>query len=571
MRIFRRRLSELAVDPAGRRWIWVPHDQLSDRVGPLAREDPSGLGIVLIESTWRPRLRPYHRMKLALVLANQRHFALEQAARGVAVRYETSADDHASVLRRVAGDLGPMRVMRPAEFELRTLVAPLVSEGILEVVPHEGWLTTAEDFASAGRNGGPPWRQDAFYRAVRKRTGILMEGGSPVGGKYSHDADNRKSWSGDPPAPVPPVFEPDPVTREVIEFVESRFPHSPGRVDGASLPATRSDAERMRAWARTSCLTHFGPFEDAMSVRSDGLFHTRLSPLINLHRILPGDVVRDALESDAPLASKEGLVRQVIGWREFVRHVHEATDGFRSLDFPVAPAPGSAGWDDWTEGAWSRTRPPAGDSDAAPDGGVDPDTPDGALPVLPAWWGRTSGLHCLDTAVAHVVETGWTHHIPRLMVLSNLATLIGISPRALTDWFWVAFVDAFDWVVEPNVLAMGTFGVGEVMTTKPYVSGAAYIDRMSDYCAGCAFDPKKTCPITRLYWSFLWRNRTRLAGNPRVALPLRNVESRAEEERDLDRRTFEWVRETLVEGRPLRPADRPEGAAGRQGRTQTRS
>ena len=554
MKIFRERLRLLSPrEDKSRAWFYIAYDQLSDRVGPLSRRPPDEVGVVLIESLWRPALRPYHKQKLALVLANQRHFALEQAARGVAVRYLVSRDDYAAVLRGAASELGPLGLMRPAEYELRTLLAPLVEEGILEVVAHEGWMTTSADFEAAGPRGGP-WRQDAFYRAVRQRTGILMEEGTPTGGKYSLDADNRRAWKGDPPAPTPPAFEPDEVTQEVVRLVESRFAHHPGRVDPAALPATLGDAERMRIWARDECLESFGPFEDAMSAASRGLFHTRLSPLVNLHRILPADVVADALAADVPLNSKEGLIRQVIGWREFVRHVHEATEGFRTLGFPRAGAPGTAGWDHWTKGAWSRER---GSAPVGPDGGVAPATPGGELPVLPVFWGRPSGLHCLDTAVTDVMDTAWTHHTPRLMVLSNLATLIGVSPRALTDWFWVAFIDAYDWVVEPNVLAMGTFGVGEVMTTKPYISGSAYIDRMSDFCRDCAFHPKRNCPVTRLYWAYLWRNRERLRGNHRVSMPLRNVEKRGEEARTLDRRTFEWVREALAAGRPVIPDEAP--------------
>ena len=550
MKTFRRRLA--AVNPPegqGRSWLYLPWDQLSDRIGPPASQDPAQVGIVMIESLWKPRMRPYHKQKLALVLACQRHFALEQAERGVAVRYLSSGESYVEVLRSVVGELGPLRMMRAAEFELREHLAPLVDDGSLEVAAHEGWLTTPADFEAAGPEGGP-WRQDAFYRAVRKRTGILMEGGKPVGGKYSHDADNRQFWKGEPAAPDPPAFEPDEVTLEVVDLVRSRFAHHPGEVSPSALPVTADDAARMRAWAREECFEHFGPFEDAMTRRSAGLFHTRLAPLLHLHRILPRDLVEDALAAEIPLNSKEGLVRQIVGWREFVRHVHEATDGFRSLGFERRPRPGHGGWEHPDEVQDGLAK-------SGPDGGVDPVTPDGDLPVLPAWWGQPSGLRCLDTAVADVLETGWTHHIPRLMVLANLATLVGISPRDLTDWFWVAFTDAYDWVVEPNVLAMGTFGVGEVMTTKPYVSGAAYIHRMSDYCGACAFDPKKNCPVTHLYWSYLWRNRERLSDNHRVALPLKNVVRRSEAKREQDRRVWEWVRTTLLAGEPLTPHDLP--------------
>ena len=394
---FSRALADRQPDSAGRRWLFVPYDQLSDRIGPLAAEDPGELGIVVIENPWKAARRPYHRQKLALVLANLRHFALEQAGRGVAVRHVVAAGPYRTALEPLARQLGPLRVMRPAERELRVDLAPLVAAGALVEIPHEGWLTTRKDFES-GRREGPPWRMDSFYRQVRRRTGILMDGGKPLGGKLSHDADNRRPWPGDPPAPEPPRFRPDEVTVEVGELVERSFTRHPGTLDLGSLPATRRDAERLWAWARCECLHDFGPFEDAMSARSSGLFHTRISTLLNLHRLLPAEVVRDVVGMDLPLASKEGFIRQVLGWREFVHHVHEATDGFRNLPGAVAciaEQPGDAGWSRWSGASWDRQ-----DGDEGGDGGAMPDHLEASRPLPVAYWGRPSGLACLDRVVA---------------------------------------------------------------------------------------------------------------------------------------------------------------------------
>ena len=519
MRTFRSELDAREVDPKGRRWIYVPYDQLSDGIGPLSREDPARLGIVLIESPAKAARRPYHKQKLALVLANMRHFALEQAARGVAVRYLVGETGYADTLAKAKSRLA---MMEPAERELRVELSGLD----IEMLPHEGWLTTREDFEEGA---GSPWRMDAFYRHVRRRTGILMERGKPIGGKFSFDAENRRPWPGDPPAPTPPVFRPDAITTEVCELVESRFADHPGTLDPDSLPATADDAERAWKWALEECLPTFGPFEDAMSKRSSGLFHTRLAALINLHRLLPARVVADVVGNEAiPLASREGYVRQILGWREFVRHVHRETDGFRT---------GVKGYTHEGEG------------------GAEPSYLGAEEPLPDAYWdyGKPSGLACLDAVVADVWREGWSHHISRLMVLSNFATLVGISPRALTDWFWVAYVDAYDWVVEPNVLAMGTYGAGDVMTTKPYVSGAAYIDRMSDYCESCAFDPKKNCPIARLYWSFLARNEKALSNVPRLMNPLGSMRKRSAENKAEDARVLARVRQTLAAGERLVP------------------
>ena len=506
-RAFRARLERLAADPRGRRWLYVPYDQLSDRMGPLAREPAEALGIVLVESAAKGRRRPYHRQKLALILANQRHFALEQAARGVAVRYVMTEGTYAQALAPLLDELGDLSVMEPAEHELRHELAALP----LEVLPHEGWLTTPAHFEGCGG------RMERFYRTVRRDLGVLLEGGKPLGGRWSLDAENREPWRGEPQAPTPPCFEPDEVTREVGAFVERAFGDHPGTLDLSALPATHADAERLWAWALESCLPVFGPYEDAMSERSSGLFHTRVSALLHLHRLLPRRVLDDVLALDIELRSKEGFVRQVLGWREFVRHVHRSTEGMTTCETNHLGA---------------------------------------QHPLPAAWWeGSPSGLRCLDHVVADVWREGYSHHITRLMVLANLATLLDIDPRELTDWFWVAYTDAFDWVVEPNVLGMGTFATGELMTTKPYVSGAAYIHRMGDFCGACAFDPKSTCPITPLYWAFLSRHETTLAGNHRLRMPYASLRKRDPVKRASDAVVLETVRAALAAGRPLDPEE----------------
>jgi deoxyribodipyrimidine photolyase-related protein len=474
-------------------------------------------------------------------LTNLRHFALEQAAKGRRVVHLVAKDDdggdYASVLRPFARAHGPLLAMVPAERELRHDLQPLVDEGLLELVPHTGWLSTAADFQAAGGPDGP-WRMDAFYRAVRRRTGHLMDArGKPEGGQFSFDGDNRKPWKGTPPAPTPPRFVVDDVTAEVVELVTKLFPDHPGVLDAAALPATLDDAEALWAWAKASCLPHFGPYEDAMSTSSRGLFHSRISQVMNLHRLLPKDIVDDVVHADLPLSSKEGFVRQVLGWREFVKHVHDATDGFR------------------------RGRAALADGAAA----GDPSFLGARNPLPAAWWpadvagpwsGRTSGLRCLDHVVADVWAEGYSHHITRLMVLGNIATLLDISPRALSDWFWAAYVDAYDWVVEPNVLGMATFGAGDVMTTKPYVAGSAYIDKMSDLCGSCAFSPKKPvaeggCPLTPMYWDFLRRHELRLRDIERLKLPLASMRKRSDAQKAHDQEVFQITRRVLGAGQRL--------------------
>jgi deoxyribodipyrimidine photolyase-related protein len=269
-----------------------------------------------------------------------------------------------------------------------------------------------------------------------------------------------------------------------------------------------------------------------MSTRSRSLFHTRLSSLINIHRLLPRQVIDEALALPIPLASQEGFIRQILGWREFVYHVHRETDGFRRA--PSQPSPDAS-------------------ADAADNEGARPSYLGASAPLPPAYWGTPSGLFCLDRVVSDVWAEGYGHHITRLMILANIATLLDVSPREMTDWFWIAYTDAYDWVVEPNVLAMGTFAVGDLMTTKPYVSGAAYINKMSDYCRSCSFSPQETCPITNLYWAFLARHEPHLQGNVRLRLPLQALRRRTPAQRARDARFFETVAAMLRAGGRLTP------------------
>lgn len=543
--VFAAALARHAASAGARQWFYVPYDQLTAELGPWSRLDPRQVGLVLVESAAKARRRPYHKQKLAFVLANQRRYALEQAARGIEVAYLLAEGGYAETLDAWTREHGPLTMMEAAERELRVELRPLVADGRLRVVPHEGWLTDEALFVQACGNAAP-WRMDAFYREARRATGILMERGKPAGGRFSHDGENREPWPGTPPAPEAPRWTHGELEAEVERLVEARFGDHPGRVDLAALPTTAEQAEEAWRHALSNCIEHFGPYEDAMSRSSRGLFHTRIAHLLNVHRLLPRRVVADVAASGAPLASVEGFVRQVLGWREFVRHVHRASDGFRDLPGvprAASPARSDAGW-----AALSGKLDSPRHAVAAP----------AALrahqPLPPAFWGRASGLACLDRVVRQVMEDGWCHHIERLMVLANIATLLDIDARELADWFWCAYIDAYDWVVEPNVLGMGTWAAGGTMTTKPYIAGSAYIDKMGDDCGACAFKPGKDCPLTPLYWAFLARHAAALDGNQRMLMPLRSLAKREAAKRAEDARLHQRALRLLAAGLPLTPA-----------------
>jgi deoxyribodipyrimidine photolyase-related protein len=508
-----------------RRWIYIPYDRFTDRTGPLTEQPADQTGIVIIESTAKAHRRPYHKKKLALLIANMRQFALEQAARGVSVLYHFSPESHGTALAALQKQrkLPRLAMMRPAERELRLDMAAAVASGLqIDEVPDTTWLSQPEDFLAVygPYKAGRSYVMDRFYRRQRETTGILMQRHKPIGGKFSFDADNRRPYRGEVPIPTPPAFPPDEITREVTDYIGREYAHHFGKLEGFDLPTTQADADRMWAFALDHLLPNFGPFEDAMRDDHAQLFHSRTSALVNLSRQLPLQLVQDVAEraeqGRIPLASAEGFIRQLLGWREFMRHIHEQTDGYRLLDTQrQKPAPKPTPDP-------QPAYPHSGATD--PYAGATPSALGAALPLPAAYWGVESGLHCLDTVVRQVIDDGWSHHITRLMVLANLAVLCGFSPRELTDWFWFAYVDAYDWVVEPNVLGMGTYADGGLTATKPYVSGAAYIHRMSNFCGHCRYDPKKSvgddaCPFTALYWTFLERNEAVLGNNFRLQMP----------------------------------------------------
>ena len=510
MSVFFSRLKKAATPVGQRRWIYVPYDQLTADIGPLSEQPATQSGIVLIESPAKAARRPYHKQKLALILANQRHFALEQAARGVAVRYLVDERGYAEALSAITE---PLVMMEAAERELRVELQPLIERGSLHVVPHAGWLTTPALFAQLT---DPPWRMDAFYRLARSASGVLMDAGKPRGGKWSYDTENRLPWKGTPPAPEPLTFAPDDITKEVGDLVRTRYADHPGELDLTTLPATAADAAALWHWAIENCLPWFGPFEDAMSRRSTGLFHSRIAPLLNIHRLLPRRVIEEVAALPLPLASQEGFIRQILGWREFVHHVHVTTDGFRTVPANIL---------------------------------------ENHDPLPPAFWpGAPSGMACLDRVVDDVWREGYSHHITRLMVLANVALLLDVDPRQITDWFWAAYVDAFDWVVEPNVLAMGSFATGTLMTTKPYLGGGAYIHRMSDHCQACRFDPAKNCPITTLYWDWFRRHGDVVRRNPRMTTILAGHAKRGAERHAADQLRADEIRRQLGTGNQVDPS-----------------
>lgn len=510
--------------PATERFSSRPLSSVTGRVERLLLLLPDQLNEVYLEEASLDRKRdavlqmelvddfnhvPGHRQRTVLFLAAMRHFAQDledDGWRGAYVRLEDRRNDGGlrSQLRRAWQRLRPSKlvVFRPGDF--RTLAAIRETVEALEIDwelledPH--FLVTPSDFDSWA-SGRKQLTMEHFYRWMRRRLGVLLtEDGKPEGGDWNYDADNRKRLTaGAPDLPTRKGHSPDAVTRDVIQLVERRFSDSPGEVDGFAWPVTRSEALAGLEHFIRSVLPAFGHYQDAMKAGEPWLFHSLLSPALNLKLLDPRECVEAAeaayRSGAAPLNSVEGFVRQIIGWREFIRGVY------------------------WREGPEYAERNHLGEQ--------------GRLPRF--YWTGESELRCVEQAVGQVLRHGYGHHIQRLMVTGNLALTAGVEPREVSDWYLGMYVDAMDWVTLPNVLGMTLYADGGVVGSKPYAASGRYIDRMSDYCGECRFDPgertgSRACPLTTFYWEFLSRHRRRLESLGRMRFALHNLDRLSESE-----------------------------------------
>jgi len=502
--------------------VLVLGDQLTRQVGPLARAHPKLTHVLMIESRALASAFKHHKQKLVLFFSAMRHFARDLQSDGFAVDYlqaESFETGIADYLRKHPG--ATLTMMRPSDWGYEDVLADAARQagGSLEVLPNDLWLTTPAEFDEwAGDKKN--LRLESFYRFMRRRTGWLMDGDEPRGGTWNFDAENRETPGSDHAFPEVLRLEPDELSREVMELVESTYPDHFGSVEHFNWPVTRPQAlESLKDFCQNR-LRGFGPYEDAMVTGQHALYHSLLSPAINMGLLTAKEVCETALEFAAdgrrkiPLNSIEGFIRQILGWREFMYHVYR-----RNM-----PALRKA------NGLNHRRR----------------------LPWL--YWSGATGMNCLRQTVRQLEESGHTHHIQRLMVLGNFALIAQVNPQELNDWFLSCYVDALDWVVTPNVLGMSQFADLGSFTSKPYAASANYINRMSDYCRSCQYDRKatvgeKACPFNSLYWNFIDRHSDRFAANPRMALVLRNWQKRTPETQQGIREQAERVKRALSDDR----------------------
>ncbi|MFM2372484.1 MAG: hypothetical protein RIS85_2206 [Pseudomonadota bacterium] len=483
-------------------------DQLSPDISSLADREPDDTVILMMEVAEETTYVRHHKAKIALILSAMRHFADELRRSGWTVDYLT-LDDPANTgsftgeVARAIERHQPrgVQVTEPGEWRVRRAMEQWRSTLPVRVrILHDTrFICPLPDFY-AWAAGRKELRMEWFYREMRRKTGLLMEGDKPEGGRWNFDAENRGGPEAGLQPPAVPAFEHDAVTRDVLAMVEQRFANHFGSLENFGWPVTRADAEAAAAAFLKDRLPLFGKYQDAMVAGEDFLFHAALSPAINIGLIDPLDLCRRAenewREGRAPLEAVEGFIRQIIGWREYIR-------GMYWLEMPgLAEANGL----------------------------------DATRPLPDFYWTGDTPMRCLAECVRTTRDNAYAHHIQRLMVLGNFALLAGISPQDVSDWFLVVYADAFDWVELPNVAGMVLHADGGRLASKPYAASGAYIDRMSDYCGKCAFDVKKktgegACPFNALYWHFLARNEKKLASYHRLAQPYATWRRMSEDKR----------------------------------------
>jgi deoxyribodipyrimidine photolyase-related protein len=516
-------------------------DQLDHDAGLLAGLDPKTDTILMAEVKQEsgaevkgePRHAVSHAQRTVLFLSAMRHYAEMLRGRGFRVRY-VEIDDKANT-HTLSGELaravkavkpGRITLTEPGEWRLRREAEGWGKAlGVPVEILDDGHFMCSHAEFEAWSQGRKELVMEYFYREQRRRHGILMgKGGKPVGGEWNFDKENREPFGelGPMPRPkAPPRFEPDEVTRAVIAAARRMMPELPGWdamvKEGFAWAVTRADAVKsLRAFVRDRLAT-FGTHQDAMWEDEPFLSHSIVSSSINLKLLNPRECVAAAVAAHeaekAPLNAVEGFVRQIIGWREFIRGVY------------------------WMEG----------------EGYADRNGLEATMPLPPVYWTGRTRMNCMKRCVGEVLTRGFGHHIQRLMVTGNFALLAGVVPREVSDWYLGMYVDGVDWVTAPNVVGMALHADGGVVGTKPYAASGKYIERMSNYCKGCAYDVgaregEKACPFNVLYWDFLIRHRDRFRGNRRMSMILSNVDKMPEPTRTQITVSAKGVRARLSAG-----------------------
>jgi deoxyribodipyrimidine photolyase-related protein len=466
-----------------------------------------------------------HKARIAVFLSAMRHFRNTLQRRGWAVWYR-ELDDPKNLgsfsveIRDAVNRTRAKKIVlvEPGEYRVKQAFEQMAADlnVDLEIRPDRHFICSTEDFARHAE-GRKQLRMEYFYREMRRKTGILIEDGRPTGGKWNYDVENREVFDRKGPGALhlPPSFPPDKITSEVLKLVESRFAKHPGSLDNFDWPITQEQAQQALDDFIAYRLPNFGRFQDAMWTDEPFLYHSLLSSALNMKLLDPREVIDAAISAfrsgKAPLNSVEGFVRQILGWREYVRGIY---------------------WQYMPEY-------------------LDRNQLNAQLPLPDFYWTGETDMSCLKNAITQTLDYGYAHHIQRLMITGLFALLADVNPRAVHDWYLAVYVDAVEWVELPNTLGMSQFADGGIMASKPYVASGKYIDRMSNYCVNCRYDPNQSCnedacPFTTLYWDFLARHRKELARNQRMVMQLKNLERKTPSELRAIRHRATSVKEELM-------------------------
>lgn len=481
--------------------IWILGDQLYLEQAALAScKQNKDTPVILIESLNYAKQRPYHCQKLILIWSAMRHFADELRAENWSVTYEI-ADDFETHLQAwiKKQKISELRVMASNDKPFAHLISQLKLDCKVNIIPNNHFLWSKEDFQTWA-DSQKSLIMENFYREGRKKFNILMAEDKPIGDKWNFDKQNRKPPKGKLETPDALWFEPDQITQDVVEKIKSKNLKTYGDIEPFHWAVTREQALQVLDFFINHRLPEFGPYQDAMVTGEETMWHALLSPYLNLGLLNPQEVIEAAenayYQNQLDLNCVEGFIRQVLGWREYMQGIYHYMD------------------EDYSESNWfNHTQP------------------------LPAfyWDAQKTDMNCLHQILKQVQKTGYAHHIQRLMVLSNFALIAGIYPQEIENWFHAAFIDAYDWVMQTNVIGMGQFADGGVLASKPYASSANYINKMSDYCGSCQYNPKQrtgetACPFNFFYWDFLDRHQEQLKSQGRVNLMLHQLSRISSEE-----------------------------------------
>lgn len=505
-----------------RNLIVVLGDQLNHDAAAFDGFEPDADAIWMAETLGESRYVWSSKVRSALFLSAMRHYRDEARALGRTVHYTElgeGPDDLIEALGDAVRRWRPESVVcvEPGEWRLREALTDLARrlDTALDMRQDRHFLCSHETF-EAHRRARKGLRMEYFYREMRRAHGVLMDGDEPAGGAWNFDKENRAAFGPEGPATLfpQPAFPPDPLTQSVIADVERHLPGHPGALAAFDWPVDRASALRLLDDFIAHRLPEFGRYQDAMWTGEPYLNHSRLSAALNLKLLDPREVIAAAetayRNGAAPLPAVEGFIRQILGWREYVRGVY-----------------------------WSRMP-----------GYLDVNELNAHEPLPDFYWTGQTDMRCLADAIGQTLRLGYAHHIQRLMVTGLFAMLLGVKPRAVHEWYLAVYADAVEWVEAPNTLGMSQWADGGYMASKPYAATGKYIDRMSDYCRRCPYDPNestgpKACPFTTLYWDFLARHRARLAKNPRMALQVKNLDRLSQEMLDAIRSQAKGLRQRL--------------------------